>query len=69
MQPHSKSTADIGRSPFLAGLGGPDVRHILAQATEQRVAIERWQSRYTALDQTIRPDVLAQIQCIVRKLA
>jgi SAM-dependent methyltransferase len=31
--------------------------------------IERWQSRTTALDQTTRPDVLAQIQCIVRKLA
>jgi len=30
---------------------------------------ERWQSRTTALDQTRRPDVLAQIQCIVRKLA
>lgn len=29
--------------------------------------IELWQSRYMALDQTIRPDVLAQIQCIVRK--
>ena len=31
--------------------------------------VERWQSRYVALDQTTRPGVLAQIQCIVRKLA
>jgi SAM-dependent methyltransferase len=31
--------------------------------------IERWQSRTTALDQTTRTGVLAQIQCIVRKLA
>ena len=31
--------------------------------------IERWQARTTALDQTTRPDALAQIQCIVRKLA
>jgi SAM-dependent methyltransferase len=31
--------------------------------------IERWQSRTIALDQTTRPDVLAQIQCILRKLA
>ena len=29
--------------------------------------IELWQSRYMALDQTTRDDVLAQIQCIVRK--
>jgi SAM-dependent methyltransferase len=29
--------------------------------------IEWWQSQYVALDQTTRPDVLAQIQCIVRK--
>jgi len=31
--------------------------------------IEWWQSHTTALDQTIRPGVLAQIQCIVRKRA
>lgn len=31
--------------------------------------IERWQTRYRALDQTLFPEVLAQIQCIVRKRA
>lgn len=31
--------------------------------------VERWQSRYIAIDQTRRPHVLAQIQCIVRKAA
>jgi SAM-dependent methyltransferase len=31
--------------------------------------VEWWQTRYVAIDQTIRPDVLAQIQCIVRKTA
>jgi SAM-dependent methyltransferase len=29
--------------------------------------IERWQSCSLALDQTLRPDALAQIQCILRK--
>jgi SAM-dependent methyltransferase len=30
---------------------------------------DRWQARHTAVDQTMLPDVLAQIQCIVRKRA
>ncbi|MSU47591.1 MAG: class I SAM-dependent methyltransferase [Opitutus sp.] len=29
--------------------------------------IDRWQSRHAAVDQTIFPNVLAQIQCILRK--
>jgi len=46
------------------------VYHGLRRRGFFRVApLEWWQSRYTALDQTIRPEVLAQIQCIVRKLA
>jgi SAM-dependent methyltransferase len=32
-------------------------------------AVELWKSRYFAIDQTKRPDALAQIQCIVRKEA
>jgi SAM-dependent methyltransferase len=31
--------------------------------------VERWQARHLALDQTRLPDVLAQIQCIVRKMS
>ncbi|MBI5690657.1 MAG: class I SAM-dependent methyltransferase [Verrucomicrobia bacterium] len=35
-----------------------------------RIALfERWQARFVAIDQTARPDALAQIQCIVRKTA
>jgi SAM-dependent methyltransferase len=30
--------------------------------------VERLKSRYFAVDQTLKPDVLAQIQCILRKL-
>jgi len=31
--------------------------------------VELWQSRCRPVDQTLRPDVLAQIQCIVRKVS
>lgn len=31
-------------------------------------SMERWRSRYFPIDQTMQPDVLAQIQCIVRKI-
>lgn len=61
---------------------GPDaepahVRHLLLRiyrrlcrtGLPQLAAAERWQARWLAVDQTLRADALAQIQCIVRKRA
>jgi SAM-dependent methyltransferase len=31
--------------------------------------LERFQARWTTIDQTLRPDALAQIQCIIKKVA
>lgn len=46
------------------------VYHALRRRGLFRVAVVEWlTSRYAAVDQTLRPDVLAQIQCIVRKKA
>ena len=44
-------------------------RRLRRSGLPQLGPVDRWQARTFAIDQTQRPDVLAQIQCIVRKLA
>lgn len=55
------ATARLLRFPFRVYNG------LRRRGLPRLAAIDWWQSRHAAIDQTMQPDVLAQIQCIVRK--
>jgi SAM-dependent methyltransferase len=44
------------------------VRHVARQLHAPLGPVERWLSKFAVVDQTGRPDAVAQIQCIVRRL-